>query len=47
MMHVGDIMSTVGGFSAVGENLLLFEYPTVLMISPTVLKLQGMISPWY
>ena len=36
-----------GGFSAVGENLLLFEYPTVLMISPTVLKLQGMVSPWY
>ena len=28
----GDILSTVGVFSTVGENLLLFEYPTVLMI---------------
>ena len=58
MMHVGDIMSTMGVFSTVGENLLLFEYPhgtehpTVLMISPTcimtsptVLKLQRMVSP--
>ena len=28
MMHVGDIMSTVGGVQYRGEkNLLLFEYP--------------------
>ena len=27
MTHVGGIMSTVGVFSTVGENLLLFEYP--------------------
>ena len=42
-------------FSTVGENLLLFEYPKVpprhwttsmvLMISPTVLKFQRMVSP--
>ena len=30
MMHVGDIMSTVGVFSTVGGDLLLFEYPMVL-----------------
>ena len=47
MILVGVIMSTVGG------NLLLFEYPrvlntpTVLMISPTVLKFQRMVSPRY
>ena len=27
MMHVGDIISTVGVFSTVGEKLLSFEYP--------------------
>ena len=32
-MHVGDIMSTVGVFSTMEENLLLFEYPMVLNIS--------------
>ena len=46
----GDIMSTVWGFNTVGDNLLLFKYPTVLntptvlMISPTLLKLQRMVS---
>ena len=38
MMHVGDIMMHVGGYHEYrggcsvpwGENLLLFEYPTVL-----------------
>ena len=44
MMHVGDIMSTVGVFSTVGGNLLLFEYPTVLNTS-TVLNTVLMISP--
>ena len=28
-----------------GKILLLFEYPTVLMISPTVLRFQKMVSP--
>ena len=41
MMHMWDMMSTVEGVQyRVGENLLLFEYPTVLN-TPTVL----MISP--
>ena len=39
----GDFMSTVGLFNTVGENLLLFEYPTVLIISPTCI----MIPPRY
>ena len=39
----GDFMSTVGLFNTVGENLLLFEYPTVLIISPTGI----MIPPRY
>ena len=45
-------MSTVEGVQyRGGKNLLLFEYPmvlntpTVLMISPTVLKFQRMVSP--
>ena len=46
MMHVGDIMSTVEGVQyRGGKFLLLFEYPTVLMISPIVLKFQRMLSP--
>ena len=46
MIHVGDIMSTLGVFSTMGD-LLLFEYPhgtehpMVLMISPMCI----MISP--
>ena len=36
MMHVGDIMSTVEGVQYHGGNLLLFEYPTILMISPHI-----------
>ena len=49
MMHVEDIMSTVGMFSTVGENILLFEYPmalntlTVLMISPTCIMISPMV----
>ena len=34
MMHVGDMMSTVEGVQYRGGKSLLFEYPTVLMISP-------------
>ena len=35
MMHVGRYHKYRGGCSVPwGENLLLFEYPTVLMISP-------------
>ena len=47
----GDIMSTMEVFGTVGGNLLLFEHSkalnthTVLMISPTVLKFQRMVSP--
>ena len=38
---LGDITSTMRVFSTVGENLLLFEYPMVLMICSTCI----MISP--
>ena len=43
-MHEGDSLVPWRVFSIVGENLLLFEYPTVLN-TPTVLKFQRMVSP--
>ena len=46
MIDVGDIMSTMGVFSKVGGNLMLFEYPHgthdiphVHHESPTVLSI--------
>ena len=45
MMHVGDIMSTMEGVQyRVGKIFCYLSTPTILMISPTVLKLQRMVS---
>ena len=42
----GGYQEYCGVFSTMGENLLLFESPTILN-NPTVLKLQRMVSPRY
>ena len=47
MMHVGDIMSIVEGVQyRGGKNLVLFECPTVLMISSTCIMISHGTQIW-